>query len=192
MAKLPLGGASHKVQARIYAVRDRRAPPDAMHAARRINEMVGEDKGVARISFGATSILRFPGRGGVTEAAFGFVDQATVTGKLYALSEEPSGGIRARIRPRGGSSYVACTADRILGATLRGFFLETVRVQGRGAWRRATSGEWSCQSLHIQSVSPVKDVSLRDAIDALRSIEVDWPDDPLTEWTRLDERDGAA
>lgn len=192
IARVEPGGASHKVQARVYAVRDHRAPPDAMRAERRINEMVAEDKGAARITFGASSILRFPGKINATEKPFSVVDQATLTGKLYALSEEPTGGIRARIRPRGGNNYVACTADRHVGATLRNFFLETVRVQGCGTWQRTNTGEWSCQALHIQSVFPVKDVTLRDALNRLREIEVEWPDDPLAEWTVLDEQDGAA
>lgn len=192
VAKLDGGISAGRVQSRLYAVRDRRAPPNAMRAFGRINEMVGEDKGSARILYGAGVILRFPGTQNICKKPFNFIDSATITGKLYALSEGPSGGIRARIRPRGQSNYVACTADRNIGGTLRNYFLETVRVQGRGTWERADTGEWSCQSLHIQGVFSVKDISLRDAIDAMRKIEADWPENPLEEWAILDEKDGAA
>lgn len=192
VANLKHGLPVQRVQARVYAVRERRAPADAMRAFRRINEMVGEDRGHARVIFGAGVILRFPGNVNADEKPFSLVDSATITGRLYALIEETSGLLKARIRPRGGSNYVSCTAEGRIGRQLRNYFLEAVRVQGRGTWARSENGEWSCQSLHILDVHPVKDVSLREAINALRAIDADWPDDPLADWAALDEKDGAA
>ncbi len=192
VAKLDPGRPTQKVQARVYAIRERRAPADAMRARYRIDEMVHEDKGSARVTFGASVILRFHGKAAAFEKPFSLVDSATITGKLYALSEEPSGGIRARIRPRGGSNYVACVADDRIGRQLRNYFLDAVRVQGRGTWTRSENGEWSCQSLQILHADLVRDVSLREAINALRAIEAEWPDDPLADWAILDEKDGAA
>lgn len=189
---LDQGIAAQRVQSRVHAVRQHRAPADAMRAFSRMNEMVGEDKGYARITFGASVVLRIPGKVSEAERPFSLIDQATITGKLYAIYEEPSGGIRARIRPRGLSNYIACTADRDIGGVLSKHFLEMVRVQGRGSWQRSSGGEWACQSMHIQKVDPVKDVTLREAINAIRQIEVEWPDDPLEEWAELDERDGTA
>jgi hypothetical protein len=69
--------------------------------------------------------------------------------------------------------------------------LDAVRVHGRGTFSRTESGEWICDSLHIRDVQPVKDVSLREAINALREIRADWPDDPLGDWAAI-EKDGAA
>ena len=154
--------------------------------------MVGEDGGRARVTFGAGVILRFPGNTRTAEKPFSLIDSATITGRLYALIEEPSGQLKARIRPRGSSTYVSCTADDRVGRQLRNYFLDAVRVQGSGIWSRSEDGAWSCQSLQIQEVHPVKDVSLREAINALRAIEVDWPDDPLADWAKLDEKGGAA
>jgi hypothetical protein len=192
VAKLQPGPPAQRVQARVYAVRDRRAPADAMRAFHKINEMVGEDGGRARVTFGAGVILRFPGNTRTAEKPFSLIDSATITGRLYALIEEPSGQLKARIRPRGSSTYVSCTADDRVGRQLRNYFLDAVRVQGSGIWSRSEDGAWSCQSLQIQEVHPVKDVSLREAINALRAIEVDWPDDPLADWAKLDEKGGAA
>jgi hypothetical protein len=193
VAKLAPGAPAQRVQSRVYALRDRRAPADATRAFGRVNEMVGEDKGSARITFGAAVVLRFPGKKPqeVTQP-FNLVDSATITGKLYALSEDNYGNIRARIRPRGGASYIQCTADQGIVGKLRSCFAETVRIQGRGKWTRAVNGEWSCWDLHVQDVKIVKDTSLREAIDRIREVEAVWPDDPLEEWAALDERDGAA
>lgn len=192
VANLDPGVPAQRVQSRIYAVRDKNAPSEAMRAADRINEMVAEDRGVARITYGAAVILRFPGRVSAIDKPLSIVDHATITGRLYALSEDPSGGIRARIRPRGVSGYISCTADRDIGGDLRNFFADNVRVHGRGTWQRSTGGEWSCLSLHIEDARPVKDVTLREAVNSLREIQADWGDDPLAEWAQLDERNGAA
>lgn len=192
VAKLNPGLPAQRVQARVYAVRDRRAPAEAMRAFRRINDMVGEDRGRARVTFGVGVILRFPGNVDSNVTPFNVVDNATITGKLYALIEQTSGLLNARIRPRSGNTYVSCSADGRIGRQLRNYFLDAVRVQGRGTWVRSENGEWSCQSLHILDVHPVKDVSLREAINALRAIDVDWSDDPLGDWATIDEKDGAA
>jgi hypothetical protein len=191
VAKLNPGLPVQRVQARVYAVRERRAPAEAMRAFRRINDMVGEERTHARVTFGAGVILRFPGNVTSNVTPFNLVDNATITGKLYALIEEMSGVLKARIRPRSGNTYVSCTADSRVGRQLRNYFLDAVRVQGRGTWARSGNGEWSCQSLHILEVHPVKDVPLREAINALRAIDVDWPNDPLGDWETLDES-GAA
>jgi hypothetical protein len=192
VAKLNPGLPAQRVHARVYAVRDRRAPADAMRAFRRIDGMVGEDRTHARVTFGAGVILRFPGNVNSNVPPFNLVDNATITGKLYALIEQPSGLLNARIRPRGGNTYVSCSADDRIGRQLRNFFLDAVRVQGRGTWVRSENGEWSCQSLHILDVHPVNDVSLREAINALRAVDGDWSDDPLGDWATLDEKEGAA
>lgn len=193
VARFDGGLPAQKAQSRAYAVRERRAPADAMRAYRRLDEMVGEDRGNARLTFGSAAILRFPGRVSVIpQKSLRLIDHAHITGKLYALSGEASSGVKARIRPRDGSGYVACTADDAIGRKLGKYFLDTVRAYGRGVWTRSNDGHWCCESLHILDVVPVKDISLRDAVNELRKIEAEWPEDPLSEWEALEEKDGAA
>jgi hypothetical protein len=189
VAKLNPGYPAQRVYARVYAVRDRRAPAEAMRAFRRINDMVGEERRHAHVTFGACVILRFPGNVTSDVAPFSLVENGTITGKLYALIEQPSGLLNARIRPQGGNTYVSCSADNRIGRQLRNYFLDAVRVQGMGTWVRSENGEWLCQSLHILDVHPVIDVSLREAINALRAVDVEWSDDPLGDWVALDEAD---
>lgn len=191
VAKIDAGVASQRVQSRVIAVRDGRAPEPAMRAFRRVDDMVGEDGGPARLSYGAGVVLRFPGRSTAEVRSVSITERGAVTGRLYALMEEPAGQLRARIRPNG-DNYVPCTAEPRVGRELRNFFMDAVRAYGLGTWTRAVDGEWNCRSLHVESVQPVKDVSLREAINSLRAIEADWPSDPLADWGSLEEEAGAA
>jgi len=191
VAHLPNGGPAQRAQARVYAVRDNRAPADAMRAFSRINAMVAEDRGPARVTFGSAVVLRFPGTAKAPIKAVTMRDHAVITGRLYALIEESSGQVKARIRPRNREAYVACTADEITGRKLRNFFQDVVRVEGAGEWTRSPSGEWQCISVKIDDVRGVKDITLREAIGAIRAIEPSWPDDPLADWDAEEAGDAA-
>lgn len=193
VASLP-GKAAGKAQSRLYAYRDRRPiPMDAARAGKRINDMVGEVRKSARITIGTRAIVRFSGTTPDRPKSAALVDTGTITGRLYGLLETPSGSLNVRIRPRNGVGYVNCTADAVVARKLRDHFGEAVRVVGRGTWTRSEDGEWACQSMHILEVEGVRDVSLRDAINALRAIQTDWPDDPLGDWASSEEdKDTAA
>lgn len=191
VTSLPSGGPAQRAQARVYAVRDRRAPADAMRAFSRINAMVAEDRGPARITFGSAIVLRFPGAAKEPFRVVTMRDHAVITGRLYALIEESSGQVKARIRPRSRETYVACTADEVIGRRLRNFFQDIVRVEGVGEWARSENGEWQCTALKIKDVQAVRDLSLRDAIDKVRAIEADWPEDPLADWDAEEKGDAA-
>ncbi len=191
-AKIRPGIPSQRVQERVAAVRQKRAPADAMRAYHRLDEMVHEDRGPARLSCGPAIILRFPGKVIEKYKPASILERGTVVGRLYFLMEESPGQLRVRIRPRTGNAYVPCTADGSIGRHLRNYFMDAVRASGRGMWERMESGEWSCRSLHIDDVQPVKDSSLREAINALRNVEAHWSDDPLAEWLEIEERSGAA
>lgn len=174
-------------------MRDRRASVEATQAYDRMNEMVADDHGPARITFGAGAILRFPGKVvQPTNRPVTINDVATVTGRLYYLAEDKKDRINARIRPSEGSQHVACTADANLSHDLRRYFLDDVRVHGQGNWSRSETGVWTCVSLHIQQVAPVSNVSLRHAIYDLRSITPRWPDVPVTDHALLQEDEGQA
>lgn len=188
VAHVDCGTPAQKVRARISNIRRGRAPKDAMGAYSRINEMLSTDNGTARLTERHITVVHFSGARANTDQNVTLVDSGAITGQLYALSEDRLGEVKARVRPRVGNAVI-CTADKIIGRELRRYLFEPVRVHGQGVWIRANPGEWSCQSLHIRDVRPVEDVKLKDAIKALREIDIEWPDDPLDD---LDERGGAA
>lgn len=192
IAQIKQGQPFHAVQSRLKAVREGTAPADARKAYDDINVMVGQDVASAKITLGSCTILRFPGVSKEFAEAVVLHDEGTITGKLYAMAENSDGIISARIKPRIGARYVPCTVDKSLAKELRGYLLEAVRVHGMGAWRRSADSLWTCESFNIKQVSAVKDVNLRQAITELRSIDADWPEDPLSEWAETNERGDAA
>jgi hypothetical protein len=191
VAAVPPGRPAGRIRGRVAAIRDRRAPAADMAAYRKLDAMVAEDGGKARLQINANNVLRFPGRAVPALATLTLDETVTITGRLYALSEEPGGALKMRIRPRDGQGYILCTADPDLGPSLAGLFQQTVRAQGWGRWTRNPDGIWICENAHITRVDHVNDVSLRATIDALRAIPATWPSDPLGDWDRF-ERDGAA
>ncbi|MBO9419731.1 hypothetical protein J7481_09525 [Labrenzia sp. R4_2] len=192
VATLDAGQPAQNVHARAYAVRDGRAPRDSMNAFRRIEEMVAQDGGRARLQFGTATVLRFTGRNILKAGAFKLIDTGTVTGRLYSLSEGSDQSIRGRIRPQFGSGYISCTAGPEFSAILRRHLFEAVRVTGKGEWTRSEEGGWTCQHLDVIEVKPVKNTTLREAIETLRAIDAQWGDDPLAEWEEMEMKDGAA
>lgn len=80
VANVRNGGPIQRAQARVHAVRERRAPADAMRAFSRINTMVAEDRGPARMTFGSAVVLRFPGTVAAPIKAVTLRDEATITG----------------------------------------------------------------------------------------------------------------
>ena len=186
VAKTVGGGRAGQIAKRVEAVRRRSGPADAMRAYNRINEMVFEDGGPARLT-GSATVLHFPGARPKEALQLKLVDYGDVTGKLYALAEQKTGEVGARIRPTTGNNAILCTASREIGLRLRAFLFEAVRVFGQGTWVRGEDGVWACENMFIDDVRPIKNVRLREAIESLRAIECEWPDDPLQDLADLNE-----
>lgn len=151
--------------------------------------MVHEDGGPANLMRGAAVILRFPGAEPRTPGGLTLIDYGEITGKLYALAEAPkSTDVSARIRPLDDGNAIRCSASAELGRRLREHLFEPVRVSGRATWVRSDGGTWTCERMQIQHVEPIRNVSLREAIAALRAVEADWPHDPLGDLAELSPR----
>ncbi len=182
-------GTVGRITDRVKALRQDSAPPEAKRAYRRINEMVYEDGGPARLT-GPAAILYFPGIKPTEKAPLSIVDYGDVVGKLYALAER-DGKVSARIRPITGENYIQCIASLDVGKELRKFLFEPVRVYGRGTWIE-NGDAWVCDGLTVEEVWPIHSASMRNAIDALRALDIEWPDDPIKEMADLDEVDEVA
>lgn len=192
VATIDRGAPLHAVQQRLHRVKVGTAPAELKRVYDRLNAMVGADGGKAHIKLGTATVLYFPGTQTVLEQPLVVHEHGTLTGKLYAMSESANGSVTARIRPRIGTTYIPCTVEPSVARELRGYFGDAVRVNGRGVWERSASGAWVCTSFHVKQVRGVKNVSLRQAITALRAIDAEWPDDPLGLWADFNEQGGAA
>lgn len=177
-----------KVKARLSLVGTPDAPEDLTRANRDINRMLRDDNasGVLREKAG-DNILEFPGR--KTPLA----EEAVV----YELGELD--GVVIRI---GGKDetvpvlmegergvYYHCNASRENARKLAAhLFGQTVRVVGRGKWRRTQEGEWELDSFEIKDFDLLDETPLVQVISSLRALEgSDWNqmDDPQTELKHL-------
>jgi hypothetical protein len=158
-------------------------------AYRRLNDMLADDGSRAYIKRGSAIILRFPGAPAEDVRALTIEGVATVTGYLYYLSEEANGTINLRVR-QPSHPYVRCTAPHDVGASLKELLFSTVRLSGKGRWVRSTDGVWTVSDLQVARGVGVKDVSVREAINALRKIKGRWDRDPLGRHAKLNEGDG--
>lgn len=177
-----------KVAARVEAVRAGAGNADAIKAFDAINRMLCEDAATASIQRGTATILRFPGKAVLPYRALTVTDTGSVTGYLYMLSHGKD-GFSARLRVDDGA--IICGVQKRAISALKECLFETVRVSGLGRWRQDDAGAWRIQTMSIESVKLLKTSGLRTAIEDLRAIEVDWPEDPLGYLADLNEGGGA-
>jgi hypothetical protein len=55
-------------------------------------------------------------------------------------------------------------------------------------WTRVASGEWNLGDFTITDFVPLKQDNLRDTIDRIRQMDIDWPEDTLVELASFDEK----
>ncbi|GAB5389086.1 MAG: hypothetical protein Alpg2KO_20540 [Alphaproteobacteria bacterium] len=166
-----------------------KAAAPIMSANEKINMMLAEDKtqGAFLDELDRDAIV-FHGHCASKSEALRVSDTAVIVGKLYHLA---GSGETAKIRlntDEYGTVLGACSIS--LGRDLRQFLFEKVRLIGRGTWVRQGFGEWKLEEFSVAHFEPVSAHTLKEAVTRLRSIEVDWPDDPLGDIRSLNEGNG--
>ena len=180
--------AEPKVRERLRLVKQKDGPPEAMRAAKEINELLRRDDAVGSIvdPIGG-KIISFPGRGLNRFVEYGpFTQPGTLDGiPIMIGGEEDSVPVHLEGRQR--EIYI-CRAKRSIAKDLAPYlFTSAVRVQGFGRWIRHRDGEWEMKRFTIKGFDPLKETTLRETIDELRSIPADWKalDDPYGELVRI-------
>lgn len=177
-----------KVSERLRLVGASDAPEDIVRANREINRMLRDDNatGTLRLKGGA-KILEFPGRKTpLAEEAvvyeFGELDGIVIRvgGKDETVPVTLEGGDGA---------YYRCNASRETARQLATYlFGQSVRVTGRGKWRRNQEGCWEIETFDIKGFEPLDEMPLVDTIAAMRAIDGSgWNelDDPQAEFKRI-------
>lgn len=181
------GVAAGRVNARVACVAKGKAPLDALRAYNALNAMLANDNGSAVLKQGSAVVIRFPGKVVPQTRIIEIPDTGTVIGRLYGLAETKD-GIHARIRLESGGVLI-CTVTETIARKLRDHLFETVKVFGSGVWARGGDGGWTVVHLDISDVVTANRASLRVVVDQLRSLEIEWPDDPLGDLEARDEGD---
>jgi hypothetical protein len=172
---------------RLLSINDGTAPVVAMRAKSKINAMLKED-GTSGAFYDERSqnVIQFPGKRDDAVSLIKVRDTATFVGELYHLAGTKD-DVKVRIST---DSYgvVFCTTTKDMAKSLRDFLFEEVKVTGRGMWTRREDGTWEVNDFSITDFAPVKRESLRKAINRIRALNIDWPDDPLGDIDRIEER----
>lgn len=172
-----------KVSERLAKLKDGSAPKPARRAQDTINEMLREDRTSGVFSDRPeSSVIDFPGGKPDAAAVYRVRDAAAFTGELYHIAGTPNDA-KVRISTEA-YGVVFCTTTKETAKGLRDFLFETVRVSGRGMWTRPADGPWKIDDFAITDYAPVTAESLRSAVDRIRAVDVDWPDDPIGEIRR--------
>ena len=167
------------------------APQLAQRAQQAINTMLAED-GTSGSFYdsGGANVVEFPGRRVDHAEQVRVRGAATFVGELYHIAGTQSDA-KVRISTEN-YGVVFCATSRDIAKSLRDFLFEDVKVSGRGMWAKIESGRWVIDQFQITDFAPVSKDNLRQTVDRLRALDVDWPDDPLEEIARVEERDGVA
>lgn len=178
-----------KLTKRLEAINDGTAPKTAMRAQSAINSMLKED-GTSGAFFDKQNhnIIQFPGKRTGDDVLYRTRDAASFIGELYHISGK-DGDVKARVNTEA-YGVVFCTATKEIGKALRDFLFENVKVSGRGMWSRSSDGEWDIDDFTITDFSPVASGGLRESVDRLREIKIDWPDDPIGLIREIEESGG--
>jgi hypothetical protein len=174
---------------RLQFVNQGTAPSSAMRAQSAINKMLKDDgTSGAFYGVGGQNVVNFPGNRTDDSAQLRIKDAATFTGELYHIAGTQND---AKVRiSTDAYGVVFCITTKDIAKDLRDFLFEDVKVSGRGMWTRDERGTWSISEFFITDFAPVERENLRKAIERIRAIDVDWPNDTLGNIRSFEEKNG--
>lgn len=178
-----------EVTKRLMCLKDGTAPQNAVNAHDKINEMLSEDATSGEFTDpSGHNIIQFPGNKQKVSALVRMRDAATFTGELYHIAGTAT-DVRVRIKT---DLYgvVYCIATKDMAKSLRDFLFEKVKVSGRGLWEKNDDGGWSIDDFTIADFIPVKNENLKDAVNRIRNLDIDWPKNVIQDMRSLDEKAG--
>ena len=183
--------AEPKVRKRLRAVKRKDGPPEAMRAAKNIDDRLRMDNtDGAVIDPVESNLLYFPGVERKVETEYGPLKQAgTIDGVPIVVGGEDE-IVSVHLEDQQGHRYI-CRADRGIAADIGKYlFTHTIRVEGVGRWVRRADGQWYMVGFRIRSFRELPSMSVRDAVQRFRDIPADWKKlaDPLGELRRFKQK----
>jgi len=175
--------AEPKVLDRIQKALNREGPEDAIHAIDNTNSRLKRDNRSATLLNPADKpVIEFPGAKRPRVIEWPSINQAA---ELYGIPIMVGGrSDPVPVHLLDGETEWLCSADRTKAIGIaQHLFTATLRVSGRGRWRKIETGEWTLERFLIDSYEPIRLASLDDTIRELRSIKAKWKEleDPLAE-----------
>lgn len=154
---------------------------DSRKSYETIGAMAAKDGRSARLTRRNSVLLHFPTGRLIQPKPLSIRDWGHVVGYVSAIYEDKAEGVKVRIRPLDGGALIYGTAPGHIGDKLAQYFKKTIRIEGVGWWERDQQGAWSVREIEVEGFQPVETVGIRQAVDRLRALPVEWEDDPLDE-----------
>jgi hypothetical protein len=178
-----------KVRERVHLVRANEAPPGALKAYRKLNDLLMHDNASAVLipPEGTRPILKFPGREREKRLVYGpFNQDGVLDGILIRIGGE-SDPVPVHLQQAEDKLHI-CEAKRTVAMELAPYYLKCpLRVTGNGRWFRDEDGEWVMKRFTILHFEPLKDEKLSAVLNRLRAIKTDLSQlsDPVSEMLDL-------
>ena len=169
--------AEPKVLDRVMKARNKEGPEDAIKAIQSINSRLLRDNASADLlSPSRSSILEFPGAK-IKRPVWPTVSQS---GELYGIPIAVGGkGDPVPVHLLDGSEERYLMAERSKAKKIaEHLFTATLRVNGRGRWRRLPTGAWDLERFVIDGFDVLKTVTFDDALRELRNVGSKWKTEP--------------
>ena len=163
-----------KVQQRIHGVLTKESSPDAISAYARLDEMLAKDNATGElIELGdapTPRVLNFPGRERPKPMVYGpMTQEGSLDGVLIAVGGKND---PVPLHLEYGNIVHNCLAERPLAINIASnLFGPTLRVFGRGRWKRQESGCWEMLRFTVSEFKVLDQESLPEAVVELRKIE---------------------
>jgi len=173
--------AEPKIIDRVQKARNGEGPEDARRAIENINVRLKKDNASADLINPVRSkILEFPGAKAPEPIEWPSINQAA---DLYGVPVWVGGRAElANVDLLDGTREWKCLADRAKAIAIAKYiYTATVRVVGRGRWRKAPNGPWDLERFVIDDFDVMKPTTFDQTIGELRSIKAKWKSlpDPL-------------
>jgi hypothetical protein len=181
--------AETKVRDRLRLVTANAGPPEAMRAAKAIDERLRRDDAKAVIIDPVNKkVLEFRGRDLNRLVQYGpFSQPGTLDGELVMIGGIQADEVPVHLRNREGEVYNCYARHSIARDIAPYLFGDYLRAEGRGRWIRQRNGDWHMERFTIKDFSVLDKRTLKETIEDLRAVPAKWKelDDPYGELMKL-------
>jgi hypothetical protein len=177
---------------RVHELRTESAPPQAMSARANIGVMLAEDKTTASFEDElGNNVIEFPNAKTEIARPIKIRDTAAFVGELYHIAgTKADAKIRLHTDDYG---VVFCSTTKSIAKEMRDYLFDDIKVSGRGQWiKNSDTGLWDIGAFVVTDFSPVVKESLKTAVRRVRSLNIDWPEDPLGKLAAINNDNDAA
>lgn len=148
---------AEQVSKRLTLIAAGDGPRDALAAAAKINEMLGRDNTTAKLEAPSGAvIIPFPGKKPAETSAV-VSEESQIDGRVIKIGGRDN-TIPLLLLGENGEEY-RCTVrgESLAKAISAHYFGGTIRVYGRGKWKRTQDGKWLLEELMVSDFQELSD-----------------------------------